>query len=357
MRRTIPTLMFAALAAGAGCQREQSGMSGEAVVQLTEEERGKVVAKVGDVVITLEDFERRLNQQSPFARSRYDSLERKKEFLDSLVRFELLALEAKARGHHKDPDVELAHKQALVRALTAKEVADLVKMDDVTDADVEAWYAEHKAEFIKPAEARAAHILMPDEASAKGLLVDLQAEIAAAPGEAQALFEKRAKLASTDAKTADRGGDLGWFGEPGQGRVDRGPAAPIVPPAVATAAFALKADGELHPAPIQTSQGWHIVQRTGYRRPFERGLDEVRSRIRTTLFRQKKAAALEQYVADLRAKAGVQIDEALLDQAKTAPQGQFNPRMAPPHLRPGAEGAPPLPTLKPPMPAPVGDAQ
>ena len=54
------------------------------------------------------------------------------------MRFELLALEAKARGHDKAPDVQLAYKQSLVRALTAKEVAELVTMDDVTDADVHA---------------------------------------------------------------------------------------------------------------------------------------------------------------------------------------------------------------------------
>ena len=46
---------------------------------------GPVVAHVGGDVITAEDFKRRIDEQSPFLRSRYNTLERKKELLDALV--------------------------------------------------------------------------------------------------------------------------------------------------------------------------------------------------------------------------------------------------------------------------------
>ncbi len=333
---------------------QDRGMTGATPSALTEAERGKVVAKIGDATITLEEFERRLNQQSPFSRSRYNSLTRKKEFLESLVRFELLAMEAKANGHDKDPDVVLAHKQAMVRLLTANEVANLVKIDDISDADIAAYFAEHRADFIKPAEVRAAHILMPDETSARGLITDLQAALALAGDGGVAAFAQRARQASTDAKTAEQGGDLGWFGEPGVSKVSRSPNAPVVPPAVAKAAFALATVGAVHPEPIRSSQGWHVVQRTGHRQAIERSLDEVRTRIRNTLFRSRKAEALEAYVQGLRAKAGVQIDDAVLGTAKVAPAGEFNPKLAPPHLRPAPLGPPGGPA--PAAPAAPGDA-
>ena len=52
------------------------------------------LAKVDDVVITVGELQERLNRQSPYIRARYTSLEQKKEFLDSLIRFEVLAKEA-----------------------------------------------------------------------------------------------------------------------------------------------------------------------------------------------------------------------------------------------------------------------
>src|SRR5688572_25940826 len=57
---------------------------------LTEEQGKKVLAKVGDTEITVADFAERLSAQSPYLRSRYSSPERRREFLDSMVRFELL---------------------------------------------------------------------------------------------------------------------------------------------------------------------------------------------------------------------------------------------------------------------------
>ena len=60
------------------------------------EEMKAPLAKIDDVTITLGEFQERINRQSPYIRARYTSLEQKKEFLDSLVRFEVLAKEADA---------------------------------------------------------------------------------------------------------------------------------------------------------------------------------------------------------------------------------------------------------------------
>ena len=76
-----------------------------------------MLAKVDDVTITVGEFQERINQQSPYVRARYTSMERKKEFLDNLVRFEVLAKEADRRGLTKDPEVVRTMKQVMIQKL------------------------------------------------------------------------------------------------------------------------------------------------------------------------------------------------------------------------------------------------
>ena len=52
----------------------------------------QIVAVVDDCVITVGDVQDRINRQSPFIRSRYAAPDKLKEFLDSLIRFQLMAL-------------------------------------------------------------------------------------------------------------------------------------------------------------------------------------------------------------------------------------------------------------------------
>ncbi len=59
---------------------------------------GPAVATGNGITVTADEFKARLDEQSPFIRSRYSTLERKKEFLDNLIRFEVLAKEAERQG-------------------------------------------------------------------------------------------------------------------------------------------------------------------------------------------------------------------------------------------------------------------
>jgi peptidyl-prolyl cis-trans isomerase C len=230
----------------------------------------------------------------------------------------------------------------MVKRLTAEEIRDLVKLSDITDAEIEAWYNEHQEEYDKPAQVRASHILLPDEAAAKELLARIQAAISKEPNQARGVFEDFARKHSTDKDTKDRGGDLQFFGEPGVSQAKRGPLAPPLVPAVQKAAFGLAGVGDIHPEPIQSSAGWHLVQKTGFRRPYRRKLEDVRNSIRNKLFRAKKGSAMEDYVKALRTKAKVKIDEGVLAEAKVEPGGPPPPSLDPANLmRPG--GTLPLP--------------
>ena len=93
MNRPVLTIILGSLLFGCGPDKAKEAAKGNEYVlagesSLTPQQKKKIVAKVGDHLITLEEFERRLNQQSVFARNRHNSPSRKREFLDSMVRFE-----------------------------------------------------------------------------------------------------------------------------------------------------------------------------------------------------------------------------------------------------------------------------
>src|ERR1051326_937494 len=99
-----------ALAIGAACQKkaddaqgaQKKAAGGPTAPPQSAEELKAPLAKIDDVTITLGEFQERINRQSPYIRARYTSLEQKKDFLDSLIRFEVLAKEAYRRGFDKD---------------------------------------------------------------------------------------------------------------------------------------------------------------------------------------------------------------------------------------------------------------
>src|SRR5690242_12103619 len=78
---------------------------GGGTVAQSSDELSTPLAKVGDVTITVGDLEDQLDRQSPYIRARYTSTEQKKAFLQSLIRFEVLAAEAQRRGYDKDAEV------------------------------------------------------------------------------------------------------------------------------------------------------------------------------------------------------------------------------------------------------------
>ena len=140
------------------------------------EELKAPLAKIDDVVITIGEFEERINRQSPYIRARYTSLEQKKEFLDSLVRFEILAKEAYKRGLDKDPEVVRTMKQVMIQKLMANEFDSKVTADTVKDADMQAYYQANLADYVKPEEVRVSGIILKNKAQADRVLLEAKGD-------------------------------------------------------------------------------------------------------------------------------------------------------------------------------------
>ncbi|MCA9608115.1 MAG: peptidyl-prolyl cis-trans isomerase [Myxococcales bacterium] len=327
MRRQLWSLLLASglatgtiLAIGVGCGDDDEGENGSGATPdegprthgLTEEQAAQVLAKVGDVEISVGDVANELASKGSFIRTRYQSPERRREFLDQMIRFELLAQEAERRGYDELPEVQRTRKQMLIRRF----IADRFETDGpeaITDDQVREYYESHRSEFHTPEQVRASHILFRDRNAAQRVL----REVLASPSDLR-LWRDLAEQHNTDEATRDRFGDLRFFAR----TEERAEGDPEVPPEVVQAAFAIERIGGISGELIHTSAGWHIVKLTGRRAAMHRSLDEASTSIRNRLFRESRENAIQALLDELRAESDVEENlEALEDVHLDLPEG------------------------------------
>lgn len=290
-----------------GCSPADNAASQEAdskrVHGLTAKEASEVIARVGDVEITAGDLAARLAEQSPYIRAQYETPERRREFLENMVRFELLAQEARERGLYELPEVERARKQAMIEELLSEEVGDEVELSSISDEEVRTYYEAHRDEFNKSAQVRASQIVVAQKAKAEKLL----AELAAAPENAE-LFRQRVAEHSVDRTSRERQGDLGFFSLPGL------ETKPEVPAVVAEAAFTIETVGGVYPQLLEVEKSYIIIKLTARREALHRSVDEARPMIQHRLWRKKRKEATDKLIARLRQEAKLTKDESALDE-------------------------------------------
>lgn len=262
------------------------------------EELGAPLAKIDDVTITLGEFEDRINRQSPYIRARYTSLEQKKEFLDELVKFEILAKEAARRGYDKDPEVVRTMKQVMIQKLMRDELDATITADSVKDADMKAYYDANVAEFVKPEEVRAAAIILKNKAQADRVLLEARGDA----GKTNKGFRDLVQKYSSDDDTKLRGGDLRYFDV----------TAKEIPAAVIKAAFALVNIGDVSGVVDAGNGTYFIVKQTGRRKAAAKSFDEAKPQIRNKIFRDRRVAAQKALIEQLRAQAKIEVNEANL---------------------------------------------
>ncbi|HUH60160.1 MAG TPA: peptidylprolyl isomerase [Candidimonas sp.] len=165
-------------------------------------------------------------------------------------------------------EVELARQGILVRAL----MADFLKKNPVTDAQVQSEYDKIKKEQTGKKEFKLRHILVEDEKAAEDLTASIKAK--------KVTFDAAAKKNSKDPGSGKNGGDLGW-----------GPSSNFVPE-FAEAVEGLK-KGEMTAKPVKTQFGWHIIQVEDSRDIKFPELAEVKPQIEEML-RQQQLAEYQQ---------------------------------------------------------------
>jgi peptidyl-prolyl cis-trans isomerase C len=317
---------------------------------LTEAQARETLAKIGTRTITVGEFAEAIAAKGPFLQARYNSPERRRELLDQMVRFELLAQEAEREGFDERPEVQRTRNQVLIRRFLKQHYEDRIQLTDIRDEEVRQYYDAHRSEFDKPEQVRASHILVHSRATAQRVL----RQILDNPTDVR-LFRELSERHNEDPATRDRFGDLRFFSRPEQRQSDE----PEVAAAVATAAFSITTIGGVHPELVETPEGFHIVKLTGRRAALSRSLEDASRPIRHRLWRERREQAVEDLVGRLRSEADVHEDLSLLSEVHIdLPAGAFPTEMPLPSageltVPPAATSVPaPAPTA--PSPAATG---
>ena len=287
-----------------------------------EARKGEVVAKVGNASITVGDVEAAINEQSPFVRRRYTSLEQRKKLLENMVQFEVLTQEAARRKLDQDPEVVRKVKAAMIgNGLMMQLRGELVKLAaDITDADIQAYFDNNKQLYQRPAQVRVSVVVTPTEKEAAQVL----AEARKAKASTQ-LFAELVKLHSIDAASRSWGGDLDFFSKNNK----------ELPAPLVKAAFDIQGMWKLA-GPVKTDKGWVVMMKTGEREAVSRSLDAERAEIRNRLFNERRRAALEAYVTGCARRPRSPSTRAAL--AKVKVQARPAPPPAHGHTHPGPGG-------------------
>ncbi len=219
--------------------------------------------------------------------------ERARRELESQVRTaineQLAGLEAVARGYEREPEIQEAVARYRGEAMEAILHGEFIfRGIAVDDAEARAWFEAHGDQLTAPERRRVAQILVATEAEAQEARHRLDAGTP---------FEDVAREVSLDRQSGAHGGGLGWIT-----RDETPPGFEVV--------FELDA-GALS-APLETEHGWHLIRVQEIEPPRPRSFEEAAEEVRRRLLRDKRRAAQERWLAQLREAAEIEIDEEAL---------------------------------------------
>jgi len=295
--------------ATAGCRREKEGTGSApetAAPRTAEQAAGEAVAVYHGGTLTSGQITQELERLPPPSRTYLAAPDRKRQFVENLILNDLLFEEGRKAGYDHDPEIDRQVSDLRRRLVVQRVMRQYQTPPTIGDDQVRAYY-DQNPDLYSTTQVRASHILVKDEETAKQLL----AEVKAHP-------EKFADLAhekSTDTASAQKGGDLGMFG---QGRMV---------PEFERAVFALK-PGEVSEV-VKTQYGYHIItvteRKEGERKPFEQVKEQVRATLRNKILQDQ----VQGHYEALKKEAAVKINEDALARITPAPASS-QPQAVPP---------------------------
>ncbi len=237
----------------------------------------KILAKVGGMPITEEDVNTFLANLGPRGQS-YNNPEGRKIVLQQLIASKLLLLEAKKNLFEAEPEFKAQLARLRDDLLINYATEKAISAARVSDKDVEDYYNQNKERFVTDESVNASHILVDSEDKALEILAKINA------GEVS--FEEAAAEHSSCPSKAN-GGNLGDFG--------RGQMVPEFDSAV----FDMQV-GEISSAPVKTQFGYHLIKLNAKNEPAELPLSEIAPDIKDALLQEKRHAAYESKINQLK---------------------------------------------------------
>jgi len=247
-----------------------------------------VLAKVGNTTITLEDFNRKYDENRKFFQGRVPS---KKDVLSDLIKREVGVQEAKRLGMEKDPDVQDRMQTILFQTFIEKQLQKQFDQIHITDPMAKSFYERYpeiRTSNIFVAVAPGASL--EDEKAAKDKLLSIRSQHLS--GGKMSFAEAAQKF--SEAPDAPTGGDLDYQT---RDKLD---------PAYYAAARKLSV-GQVSD-PVRSSLGWHLIKVTAIR-PWSAA---DHARFKRLAFEEEKQKIFDRYMSSLQSKAKVSVNDSLL---------------------------------------------
>jgi peptidyl-prolyl cis-trans isomerase D len=178
--------------------------------------------------------------------------------------------EAKLKEYYEANPAEFRRPERVRAEYVVLSAEQLARQEQVSEAELRKAYQERLAQMTEAEQRRASHILVKTREEADKISAELQKN--------PARFADLAKKQSQDPGSAEKGGDLGWFG--------RGM---MVKP-FEDAVFGMK-QGETSGA-VQSDFGFHVIRVTGVKAAKARSFEDARAELEAGL---KKAGAAKRF--------------------------------------------------------------
>ena len=258
-----------------------------------------VVARIGELTISVEDYERRARQ---LRRTGYGHVEEwdqasKEEVLEGIIARELLILEGLRRGLHRDSTIAAAVSREEQKALMNRlyDAEALRGTYTSSDEELRAFFLERRYDT----EVYSRHIVCRTEDQARQVLAALDDGI---PFEALVPRYSQRSI-------QDRFGPGGWVGWFKVGELLEELREPL----------STMAEGRFHPEPVKTSLGYHVF---GLRERRAVDFEAAREFVAEQLRVQKRADDMERYVVELRRRYRLEPDLRAFPALRSVPEGE-----------------------------------
>ncbi len=275
--------------------RQQAGINADAAIKQREKD---VLRDLIDQQLLLQKAEELGINVDVELVKRLDEI-RKQMHANSMEELEKVA---KEQGISFEDFKQNVKNNLITQQVIGREVGSRIQ---ITNAEIEKYYREHRAELNRPEQERLSEILIAPTPGKDNEADTLQ--IAAANMMAQELLKKLQAGASfeetarkfSNGPTAAQGGDLGYF--------RRG----MLAKELEDKTFSLK-PGQMTDV-IRTKQGFVILKVTEYQPAGVPPLDKIRTHIQDLIYMQRVQPALRTYLTKLRDEAYVDVRQGYVD--------------------------------------------
>lgn len=269
---------------------------------------GRLLAQVGPVAITSNEVADRINRQSPFLRGRFKDREKKREFAEQEVHFEVLAQEAWRRRLYQDERMVKELKKLMVARLVETEVEQRLAAE-IGEAELRAAYAAAQDEYNKPERIRLSRIVRfvekeADRKNARALLDKVKEDVLAEEKKGNVgAFDAAVTKYTEDDRTRPQGGELDFrtrdelvqkYGEE-----------------VTKVVFDEAKVGDIFS--VDTPDAVILFRKSGRRRAVERSFEQVKPQLMARVQRERRNAAMRAFIDELMQRQGVSLDESAID--------------------------------------------